>query len=182
MPKNASQQTNHHTTDAVGANSKAQFSRTLCKWAVNLAYANPDGEFPIISNFAKGQLMSSLAAGHVVMSVSKTELSLTFEVLAADARIAMQLGVATSDDAFLDAALPVLPLVDCHVLRADRLQERVKEIPDLLGLADIAAILGVSRQRVWQLSKSANFPAPAQKLRAGHFWRRKDVEAWIAGR
>jgi len=49
----------------------------------------------------------------------------------------------------------------------------------LAGTAEIAAMLGVSRQRVQQLVKRADFPEPYDVLAAGtRIWKRADVEAW----
>jgi ATP-dependent Clp protease ATP-binding subunit ClpA/predicted DNA-binding transcriptional regulator AlpA len=51
----------------------------------------------------------------------------------------------------------------------------------LVGVAEIAAMLGVSRQRVNQLvAEDADFPAPEAELSAGRVWLRESVEAWIA--
>jgi prophage regulatory protein len=49
---------------------------------------------------------------------------------------------------------------------------------DLMGIHEIAEQLGVSRQRVDELSRRADFPLPVQRLRSGRIWRRKDVESW----
>lgn len=52
-------------------------------------------------------------------------------------------------------------------------------MPDhLMGTTEIASLLGVSRQRVQQLSKGDNFPAPVARLAAGPIWLREDVERW----
>ncbi len=48
----------------------------------------------------------------------------------------------------------------------------------LVGLAEIAAMLGVSRGRADQLVRQAGFPAPDAVLTAGRIWKREDVEAW----
>lgn len=47
-----------------------------------------------------------------------------------------------------------------------------------MGLTEVAELLGVSRQRAHQLSKSKGFPEPTARLSAGLIWRRQDVEAW----
>ena len=39
-------------------------------------------------------------------------------------------------------------------------------------------MLGVTRQYAWQLAQRREFPEPAYKLNAGHFWWRDEVEAW----
>ncbi len=48
----------------------------------------------------------------------------------------------------------------------------------LAGTAEIAAMLGVSRQRVQQLARSGDFPEPYDVLSGGRVWLRSDVEAW----
>ncbi len=49
----------------------------------------------------------------------------------------------------------------------------------LVGVTEIAAMLGVSRQRVHQLTKEdPDFPRPAAVLSAGGVWERKAVEEW----
>ena len=52
--------------------------------------------------------------------------------------------------------------------------------PHLLGVAEIAAMLGLTRQRVNQLIQSADFPAPEAELSAGRIWTREAIEAWVA--
>jgi len=55
---------------------------------------------------------------------------------------------------------------------------------DLVGLTEIAAMFGVSPQRVDQLAAVETFPAPVATLAAGRVWKRVDVEKWAkaAGR
>ena len=49
----------------------------------------------------------------------------------------------------------------------------------LLGVTEVAALLGISRQRVQQLTESdPDFPAPAGDLARGRVWNSEDVEAW----
>lgn len=49
---------------------------------------------------------------------------------------------------------------------------------DLVGVAEIARFLGVSRQRVQQLSQTSDFPKPVARLSAGTIWERQDVVRW----
>lgn len=51
-------------------------------------------------------------------------------------------------------------------------------IPDLVGAAEIAGILGVSRQRVQQLVTAPGFPTPVAVLAMGKVWQRGDVRRW----
>ena len=49
----------------------------------------------------------------------------------------------------------------------------------LVGVAEIAAMLDVTRQRVHQLARDdPTFPAPAAVLSAGVVWERVAVEEW----
>lgn len=50
----------------------------------------------------------------------------------------------------------------------------------LVGVAEIAEKLGVSRQRVNQIVQTHyDFPTPLAELSAGRIWRLRDVEKWI---
>jgi hypothetical protein len=56
---------------------------------------------------------------------------------------------------------------------------------DLVGIYEIAAMLGVSRQRVDKISRTdPDFAAPVAELHAGRIWLRSDVEQWaqVVGR
>lgn len=51
--------------------------------------------------------------------------------------------------------------------------------PELLGASDVARLLGLSRQRVYQLlEEREDFPRPVVELARGSLWRRQEVEAW----
>lgn len=53
--------------------------------------------------------------------------------------------------------------------------------PDLMGVGEVAERLGVSRQRVDQLTREhADFPEPVEHLRSGRVWKKAAIEAWIA--
>lgn len=52
-------------------------------------------------------------------------------------------------------------------------------VPELMGTAEIAALLGVSRQRVLQLlSERDDFPRPAAVLTMGKVWAADDIRRW----
>lgn len=48
----------------------------------------------------------------------------------------------------------------------------------LMGTHEIAAMLGVSRQRAQQISTRKDFPKPYDVLHMGKVWKRKTIEAW----
>lgn len=47
-----------------------------------------------------------------------------------------------------------------------------------MGTAEVAKLLGVSRQRVNQLSHREDFPEPLARLAATPVWRTSDIERW----
>lgn len=49
---------------------------------------------------------------------------------------------------------------------------------NLVGVAEVADLLQVSRQRVHQLAAATGFPKPVAVLSAGLIWHRRDIERW----
>lgn len=54
------------------------------------------------------------------------------------------------------------------------------QIPDLVGIAEIAERYGVSRQAAHKWTRLNGFPPPALRMRAGPFWVKLGVDAWVA--
>lgn len=54
--------------------------------------------------------------------------------------------------------------------------------PELVAAAEIAEMLGLSRQRISQLTASPDFPKPWTELRMGKIWLAADVREWAAKR
>jgi predicted DNA-binding transcriptional regulator AlpA len=52
----------------------------------------------------------------------------------------------------------------------------------LVGAQEIAKMLGVSRQRVTQLTRRKDFPAPDAVLAGGKVWKTEEVKAWMEAR
>jgi prophage regulatory protein len=50
----------------------------------------------------------------------------------------------------------------------------------LVGAKEVAALLGVSRQRVDKIAQThSDFPKPLGEIAAGRIWQRGDVLAWV---
>lgn len=55
----------------------------------------------------------------------------------------------------------------------------VEEKLDLVGISEVAEMLGVTRQRVDKLSRtSPDFPQPVSTLHGGRVWLRSKIEEW----
>ena len=53
---------------------------------------------------------------------------------------------------------------------------------DVMAMAEIAAFLGVSRQRANTLAERADFPQPIAHLTVGRVWATPDIRAWAEKR
>lgn len=101
-------------------------------------------------------------------------LGAVFEIAGADAQHALVAGVAAFDRALeATTAGGAKPQI-----RRLEITDAAFEPDELVGATDIARLLGISRQRVYQLSSEATFPTPAAHLARGALWSRADIEAW----
>ncbi|MGR6321553.1 DNA-binding protein [Micromonospora soli] len=53
---------------------------------------------------------------------------------------------------------------------------------DVMAMAEIAAFLGVSRQRANTLADRGDFPEPIAHLTVGRVWATADIRAWAEKR
>ena len=51
-------------------------------------------------------------------------------------------------------------------------------MPELVGVHEIADLLGLSKQRVHQLAWEDSFPEPVAELRMGRVWNLGAVRRW----
>ncbi len=67
------------------------------------------------------------------------------------------------------ANLPEWPLVEAEVLTATELdrQNALPSLPELVGVAEVAELLKVSRQRASALARSESVPLPVAALSSG---------------
>ena len=103
-------------------------------------------------------------------------LGSVFEVEAGTARKAIEIGLGAFERALVAAGRPDAEIR--HIEVAPEAYEPAR----LLGATDVARLLGVSRQRLYQLTDRPGFPPPATQLARGALWRREDIEAFAATR
>lgn len=59
----------------------------------------------------------------------------------------------------------------------------MRRVAELVGVDEIARLVGVSRQRVNVIARSDSaFPEPLAELAAGRIWDRAAIETWLAQR
>ena len=49
---------------------------------------------------------------------------------------------------------------------------------ELVGLAEVVELLGVTKRTATNYTKREDFPAPVQRLAATPIWKRAEVAAW----
>jgi hypothetical protein len=115
----------------------------------------------------------------VVGSGAGTSLGAVFEVDAPDVQTAADVAIEAfiSSVALATKGLPAPPEV-----RRIEIAPEDYERDELLGAVDGARVLGVSRQRFYQLQGHPGFPTPAAELARGALWRRADIEAFAMTR
>jgi hypothetical protein len=75
--------------------------------------------------------------------------------------------------------LPRWPYARTEVARRDPSDDgSVPPFPDLVGVSEVARILGVSRQRACALQQHRYFPSPVAVLACGPIWRLDDLRAF----
>jgi hypothetical protein len=111
-------------------------------------------------------------------------LSVTFTVdEASDALDAIRQGREIWHGALVDIGLTIRDVVDVDVRAAtyDEVDAEIARptIPELWGANEAAEHLGVSRQRIHQLSTShKTFPVPVVRIGLGPLWTRASIEAF----
>jgi len=81
----------------------------------------------------------------------------------------------------LHTGFPDLEIVGGQVEAVDELERRLQQsnAPELLGVAEIADALGVTKQRVTQLAAGESFPAPVARLKSGPVWQRSALARFM---
>ncbi len=73
---------------------------------------------------------------------------------------------------------PIGPAPGSSVAGPDGIRTRPRP-DDIMGVAEVAAYLGLPRERVRQLAWHPDFPDPLARLATGWVWWRPDIE-WFA--
>lgn len=76
-------------------------------------------------------------------------------------------GIAVGEERIVDVELELAPDLDKQLLESN--------LPELVGVAEVAQILNVSKQRVSDLARSPDFPRPIEILAAGPIWKKSAI-------
>ena len=143
--------------------------RALKEWSVAItavAEAPPDG--PLAAG-----LISALRAHGPAVALRSHGVDVRFDVRASSPVVALRRALV-----MLRAAAPHLDPVAAAVETIEELERRLaaSNVPELVGVAEAANLLGCSRQWVSELGRAPGFPATVARLRCGPIWLRGSIE------
>ncbi len=78
------------------------------------------------------------------------------------------------------AGLHIEQILSVEAVGDDEFTRRLElpSLPELVGIAEVAAMLGVTKQRASELAGQRNFPPPVVKLAAGPIWAAPTIRAF----
>jgi predicted DNA-binding transcriptional regulator AlpA len=88
--------------------------------------------------------------------------------------------LAVFDEARAAVGLPAWPYVELETKTEAALDEELAKppFPEVVGATEAARMLGVSRQRLYQLAEREDFPPPMVQLAAGPVWLTNSILAF----
>ncbi len=103
-----------------------------------------------------------------------------FCVTAPDAGAAVDEGVRALQEASASVGLPDAPVVDVEASTLAELADASGiEVPELIGVSELAELLGVSHQLVTVLVRAKGFPPPVAELNAGPVWTLMSINLFL---
>ena len=153
----------------------------MSDWTI---YITAAGDGPAITDVQLGCLVDELAdhggvATGTPENVDSRRFGATFTVTAKNAPGAAELGAKTFYAAVKRAGMVASAIVHLEVETVDETERAVaRPYPTLVGVTEIAELLGVTRQRASTLQTRQGFPPPAAVLKSGPVWMLSDVEGF----
>lgn len=151
-------------------------------YSIHLEARPPAGALDIsVDESACDALMELLEEHDGVVSARTGGWDVTFTVRAPSAWEAVLHGAPLTEKLASKAGLPTWPFARAEAVRQDVLDaENAKPtLPELVSVPEAAEILGVSPQRVRELSAAnPGFPEPMYELRTGKLWLRDAIDAF----
>jgi hypothetical protein len=142
------------------------------EWSVEISAA---GAGPFDHDFAD-DVIAALSGHGPALSVASGEVTVRFSVAAPSAEAVCQEALG-----LFRRALPSLQVFRIDAETADELDRRLAAdgVPELVGVTELAGALGVSKQRISELTESGRFPAPVVRLKAGPIWQRSAIARFV---
>jgi hypothetical protein len=150
-------------------------------WSVELeAVGGADGQ--VLDEDRIDDLVEVLSQDSAAVSYLPDRYSVRLSVQADDIRGAVQEAIQRVSAAVERSGLPSWPFVQVTAQTAEELDRDLAHptIPELLGVAELAERLGVTKQRASNLAKDSCFPKPLTVLASGPIWAESTVARYTA--
>jgi len=116
------------------------------------------------------------------VSYSPKSLSARFGVEAETPQRAVIAGFRLFHSALSEIGIkPTKNVVEVECQRLEDLDRSIEEsnAPDIVGVAEVAEVLGVSKQRASELARSTDFPRPLVHLASGPVWKSSAIVRYV---
>jgi hypothetical protein len=144
------------------------------QWIATIKYVNDD-KVPVFTVERKAEFLNALAGRCAVLALSEEYLTVTFSLPSPDCEVALSAAKMALDDAFASLGAAPPTVIKCELIEEEHAKAEDSITPDYLGVAEVAKLLGVTKQRIVQLSRTKGFPACDFKLAATPVWRSTPV-------
>lgn len=127
-----------------------------------------------------GRILDAVYDFAPAASFSSDEVTVQIAVTGGDVREAAERAVEVVAKALESVGWSV-DVRELHATEWSLFEARIEEPtrPELVGITEIADLLGTSRQRASELARSPRFPAPLADLAAGPVWPKPAVERFV---
>lgn len=152
--------------------------RAMSKWSVSVTIAGPGTEGPLDN--AVGAIADRLSDFSPAIAISLDSVTVRVAIEGRDAEDAVARGVKDIRAALEEVGWPTR-VRDLQATEWSFFEEKLAEptYPELVGITEIADLLGTSRQRASELAHSGKFPAPVAELAAGPVWFKTNVARFV---
>lgn len=158
--------------------AREEKGRPVTEWSVAVTTRGP-GPVDAFED-AAAAVTAKLSDFAPVLAISPDEVTVRIAVEGETAEAAVGLGVSKVRRAVESAGWPG-HVVEVEASEWATFEKRLDEptYPELVGITEIATLLGTSRQRASELARSARFPAPLAELAAGPVWPRPTIARFV---
>lgn len=153
----------------------------MAEWSVLVEALAPAGrEAPELEDDRLGDLLDLLTdvGGAVGGDRRGWSARVTVEADSIESAISMAKEIVAEYTSKLD--FPAWPIDRVEAMSAATQEAELAKpnFPDIVGSGEVLEFLGISKQRLWQLRNSGEFPEPMVSLSATPIWLRGAVEAF----
>lgn len=148
----------------------------MSEWSVRVEISKPG---MIFTEDHADEVMDALASHAPAVSYEPKAMAVRFCVEANSPGSASKAGLDLLRSALKAAGVKVPParIIAYEIEDLEGLDRRLEklDLPDLVGVDEVAKMLDVSKQRASELAKHPDFPKPIARLASGPVWKKTTI-------